>query len=183
MFTTPTLSIAEESMTVVGVGVLKSLVRLMREPVTVISSRLAAVAVGWSAGLSCAWATVLKLSTRAAAQRPRVSCLGRFVSFGFELLTAARTAASIAGRITVISGPLPRERFCRSVNVQAGFVLHRSYGVGLHQVWLEKVTKVSRIGGKVLVAFWKRCAGATLPCLTIRGRQQSVPLLCKRSKR
>jgi len=34
-----------ESMTVVGVGVLKSLVRLMREPVTVISSRLAALAV------------------------------------------------------------------------------------------------------------------------------------------
>jgi hypothetical protein len=61
-------------------------------------------------------------------------------------------------------------------------VLHRSYGVGLHQVWLEKVTKVSRIAGKVLVAFWKRCAGATPPYLEIRGRQQSVPLLCKRRR-
>jgi hypothetical protein len=42
-------------------------------------------------------------------------------------------------------------------------VLHRSYGVGLHQVWFEKVTKVSREAGNVLVAFWKRCAGATSP--------------------
>src|SRR5580698_4332875 len=54
-FTTPMFCIWVESMTVVGVGVVKSVVRLMREPVTVTSSR----AWGWDsaavvAGVVCA---------------------------------------------------------------------------------------------------------------------------------
>ena len=47
-------------------------------------------------------------------------------------------------------------------------LLHRSYGVKRRQVWLLGVTKVSRIQVKVLVAFWKRCADATLPVCDLR---------------
>jgi hypothetical protein len=50
----------------------------------------------------------------------------------------------------------------QSVNQGSKVVLRRRDGVGLHQVWFERVTKVSRIAGKVLVAFWKRCVRATL---------------------
>src|SRR5262245_9724105 len=112
-------------MTVVGVGVEKSLVRLMRDPVTVISSSVAgapacAEALS-SAGLFCACAVALSPSTRAAVHKVLVRYLGLV-----ELFTAAFTATSI-GRITVISGPLPRERLrSQQVNVQAGSVLLRS---------------------------------------------------------
>ena len=59
--------------------------------------------------------------------------------------------------------PAGWRRPCGSIDrTNHGHVLHRRDGVGQHQVWFEKVTKVSRIPGKVLVAFWKRCGDATL---------------------
>src|SRR6202035_4956922 len=128
MFTTPTLSIAEASMTVVGVGVLKSLVRLMREPVTVISSRVAGApppAGVSSAGFCCAWAVAPNPITNVAAHRLRVSCLGSFVSNLPDVAITARTADRILSRVTLILGPLPRERMTRS---QCGLMNDRKMG-------------------------------------------------------
>jgi hypothetical protein len=53
-FTNPMLSMVDVSMTVVGVDVLKSVVRLMREPVTVTSSICGGAEA--AAELLCSWA-------------------------------------------------------------------------------------------------------------------------------
>ncbi len=70
--TIPMLSIVLESITVVGVGVVKSLVRLMRDPVTVTSSRTGAVllASAPAAGSVCACAMPLKPKVSASATPP-----------------------------------------------------------------------------------------------------------------
>src|SRR5690242_458621 len=67
-FTTPILCIVVSSITVVGVGVVKSFVRLMREPVTVTSSRIAG-ALGFvlADGAVCACTEAVKPNESATA--------------------------------------------------------------------------------------------------------------------
>src|SRR5581483_638352 len=122
--------IAELSMIVVGVGVVKSLVRLMREPVTVISSRIGvgapaceAVSSAGFAGpcaASCACAVAPRPNTRAAVQTVRVRCLVSVGSNRFELVTATFTAASIAEWRTVIRPPPLSRLASKQVKDQTG---------------------------------------------------------------
>src|SRR6185312_10591126 len=96
--TIPRAFMRSGSMTVVGVGVLKSLVRLMREPVTVTSSSAAAPLPAASpAGAFCACAAV---ATHNARAKPH----GRLKLQAFELM-AVRTVAAMAERIEIIWAP------------------------------------------------------------------------------
>ena len=90
-------------MTVVGVGVLKSLVRLMREPVTVTSSRAAARWPRCGRGRR-----VLRMRRSRETQRYGYAA-GQAV-IERDLRMAARTVAAMAERIEIIWAPSHRER-------------------------------------------------------------------------
>ncbi len=105
--TIPRFSIVLESITVVGVEVLKSVVRLMREPVTVTSSRVAGPVPAAAEGAVCACAIAPKPKDSATATLPVRLFANRELN---ELESiAALTAASIGERVAIIRAPSLRK--------------------------------------------------------------------------
>src|SRR6185437_4088027 len=95
--TIPRLFMRSGSMTVVGVGVLKSLVRLMREPVTVTSSRVVGALADGVAGAFWACTPEAKHNAMATLQdKPGFNEWERM---------AARKVAAMAERFAVIWAP------------------------------------------------------------------------------
>src|SRR5580698_8496240 len=92
-FTTPMFCIWVESITVVGVGVVKSVVRLMREPVTVTSSRDA----GWSLAPGAVCASVCGAQVRDAVSRHSIPAVPETRdAMGPRVTAALRAERSIA---------------------------------------------------------------------------------------
>src|SRR5690349_7414696 len=101
----PMFCITDESITVVGVGVVKSLVRRMREPVTVTSSSTAGALPpdAEAAGASCECARPPKLIESATATPP-VSVFEKREFTELERM-AALTAAAIDDRVAIMQAP------------------------------------------------------------------------------